>query len=154
MKVAEGKLVKVAYDLFLDGYNKELAYSTKNEEDGSGCIEFECGKGELLEPMEAKLVGMEPGQEFMFMIPKDEAYGDIDEDLFIGFPKSEFIDETGAEDMPEEGDIVPMEDEDGIVMNAVVNEITDDHVILDFNPIYAGEDLYFIGKILDVRNAK
>ena len=88
------------------------------------------------------------------MIPKDEAYGDIDEDLFIGFPKSEFIDETGAEDMPEEGDIVPMEDEDGIVMNAVVNEITDDHVILDFNPIYAGEDLYFIGKILDVRNAK
>ena len=154
MKVAEGKLVKVAYDLFLDGYNKELAYSTKNEEDGSGCIEFECGKGELLEPMEAKLVGMEPGQEFKFMIPKDEAYGDIDEDLFIGFPKSEFIDETGAEDMPEEGDIVPMEDEDGIVMNAVVNEITDDHVVLDFNPIYAGEDLYFIGKILDVRNAK
>jgi len=25
---------------------------------------------------------------------------------------------------------------------------------LDFNPIYAGEDLYFIGKIVDVRNAK
>ena len=104
MKVAEGKLVKVAYDLFLDGYNEELAYSTKNEEDGSGCIEFVCGKGELLEPMEAKLVGMEPGH--------------------------------------------------GIIMNAVVNEITDDHVILDFNPIYAGEDLYFIGKVVDVRNAK
>ena len=56
--------------------------------------------------------------------------------------------------MPEEGDIIPMEDEDGIIMNAVVNEITDDHVVLDFNPIYAGEDLYFIGKVLDVRNSK
>ena len=75
MKVSNGKIVKVEYDLFLNGYNEELAYSTKNEEDGSGCIEFVCGNGELLEPMEAKLVGMEPGQEFKFMIPKDEAYG-------------------------------------------------------------------------------
>lgn len=151
MKVANGKKVKVEYDLFLDGYNKELAYSTKDEEDGSGCIEFECGQGELLEPFEAKLIGMEPGQEFKFMIPMNEAYGEIDDDLFIGFPKSEFLDETGAEDMPEEGDIIPMEDEDGIVMNAVVNEITEDHVLLDFNPIYAGEDLYFVGKIIDVK---
>ena len=154
MKVAEGKMVKVEYELFTDGYNGTLEYSTKNEEDGSGCIEFECGKGELLEPMEAKLVGMEPGQEFKFMIPKDEAYGDVDDDLFIGFSKAEFFGEIGVEDMPEEGDVIPVEDEDGIVMNAVVNEITDDHVVLDFNPIYAGEDLYFIGKILDVRNAK
>ncbi len=151
MKVENGKIVKVEYDLFLDGYNEELAYTTRNEEDGSGSIEFVCGEGELLEPMEAKLVGLEAGQEFKFMIPKDEAYGDVDEDLFIGFPKSEFMDESGAEDMPEEGDIIPMEDEDGQVFNAVVNEITDDHVVLDFNPLYAGEDLYFIGKVLEVR---
>lgn len=151
MKVAKGSKVKVKYDLFLDGYDKELAYSTKNEEDGTGCVEFVCGEGELLEPFEDRLIGMEPGQEFKFMIPMNEAYGEIDEDLFIGFPKSEFLDETGAEDMPEEGDIVPMEDEDGVIMNAVVNEITEDHVLLDFNPIYAGEDLYFVGKIIDVK---
>ena len=154
MKVSNGKLVKVEYELFTKGYNETLAYSTKNEEDGSGCIEFVCGNGELLEPMEAKLVGMEPGQEFKFMIPKDEAYGDVDDELFIGFSKSEFFGEIGVEDMPEEGDIIPVEDEDGIIMNAMVNEITDDHVVLDFNPIYAGEDLYFIGKVLDVRNSK
>ena len=154
MKVSNGKLVKVEYELFTKGYNETLEYSTKNEEDGSGCIEFVCGNGELLEPMEAKLVGMEPGQEFKFMIPKDEAYGDVDDELFIGFSKSEFFGEIGVEDMPEEGDIIPVEDEDGIIMNAVVNEITDDHVVLDFNPIYAGEDLYFIGKVLDVRNSK
>lgn len=154
MKVSNGKLVKVEYELFTKGYNETLEYSTKNEEDGSGCIEFVCGNGELLEPMEAKLVGMEPGQEFKFMIPKDEAYGDVDDELFIGFSKSEFFGEIGVEDMPEEGDIIPVEDEDGIIMNAMVNEITDDHVVLDFNPIYAGEDLYFIGKVLDVRNSK
>lgn len=151
MKVAKGKLVKVKYDLFIDGYEGEPEYSTANEEDGTGCIEFVCGEGELLEPFEDRLIGMEPGQEFKFMIPMNEAYGEIDDDLFIGFPKSEFFDETGAEDMPEEGDIVPMEDEDGVVMNAVVNEITDDHVVLDFNPLYAGEDLYFVGKIIDVK---
>ena len=151
MEKQNNKLIAVSYQLYTVGEGGDELVEVASE---SKPFEFISGFGTTLPRFEEEIVKLEKSATFDFQLTKDEAYGDIDEDLFIGFPKSEFIDETGVEDMPEEGDIVPMEDEDGIIMNAVVNEITDDHVILDFNPIYAGEDLYFIGKVVDVRNAK
>ena len=50
------------------------------------------------------------------------------------------------------GAIVPMNTTDGQIVKAQVCEITDDKVTIDLNHPYAGEDLHFKGKILEIRD--
>ncbi len=111
---------------------------------------FLLGEDEMLETFEEKLQEFKEGDEFKFVLTKDEAYGDEDEDAVVEFPKNTF----GEDDkMPEVGDYVPMEDEDGTVFDGTVYEITDDSIFIDFNHPLAGEDLYFTGKIIKVEDA-
>jgi FKBP-type peptidyl-prolyl cis-trans isomerase SlyD len=46
-----------------------------------------------------------------------------------------------------------MMDSEGNHLNGIINEITDEHVRMDFNHPMAGIDLFFSGKILEVRDA-
>lgn len=147
MKVENGKLVTIVYDLYVDGFEGELIESIKDKEPAI----FLCGEGEMLETFEEKLVGMEVGQTFKFSLTKEEAYGEEDEEAFAEFPLDVFKDDDGG--LPEIGDYVPMEDEDGTVFDGVAIEITEDMVVIDFNHPLAGEDLYFSGKIVKVENA-
>jgi FKBP-type peptidyl-prolyl cis-trans isomerase SlyD len=147
MKVENGKLVTICYDLYVDGFDGELIESVKEKEPAV----FLCGEGEMLETFEERLVGMEPGQSFKFTLTKDEAYGEEDEEAYAEFPLDVFKDDEGG--IPEIGDYVPMEDEDGTVFDGVAIEVTEDMVVIDFNHPFAGEDLYFSGKIIKVENA-
>jgi len=148
MKVANGKLVTMIYDLYVDGFDGELIESVKEKEPAL----FLCGEGEMLETFEEKLLGMEAGDTFKFKLTKEEAYGDEDEEAYAEFPLDVFKDDEGG--IPEIGDYVPMEDEDGTVFDGVAIEITEDNVVIDFNHPLAGEDLYFSGKIIKVENAE
>jgi FKBP-type peptidyl-prolyl cis-trans isomerase SlyD len=44
-------------------------------------------------------------------------------------------------------------DTDGNPLNGIINEITDSYVRMDFNHPMAGLDLFFSGKIVDIRDA-
>lgn len=145
MKAENGKQVSIIYDLHVDGFNGELIESVKESEPAK----FLFGEGEMLETFEDKLRGLNEGDNFKFVLPKDEAYGDEDEDSIVEFPKNMFT-ENG--ELPEIGDYTPMEDEDGTVFDGITIDITDDFVIVDFNHPLAGEDLYFEGKILKVED--
>jgi FKBP-type peptidyl-prolyl cis-trans isomerase SlyD len=46
-----------------------------------------------------------------------------------------------------------MMDKDGNSITGMINEITETCVIMDFNHPMEGTDLWFLGKILDVRDA-
>ena len=46
-----------------------------------------------------------------------------------------------------------MMDDDGNQMYGLVLEVTDAHVAMDFNHPLAGNDLHFIGEVLEVREA-
>ncbi|HOZ30329.1 MAG TPA: FKBP-type peptidyl-prolyl cis-trans isomerase [Bacteroidales bacterium] len=148
MKISKGKLVSITYNLYVDSFNGELIESVKEKEPAV----FLCGEGEMLETFEEKLIGLQEGDEFKFMLSKDEAYGDEDDDAVAEFPADIF--EKDKEGIPEVGDYVPMEDEDGTVFDGVAIEVTKDTVVIDFNHPLAGEDLYFTGKIIKVENAK
>jgi len=148
MKIEKGKLVSITYDLYVDGYDGELIESAKEKEPAI----FLCGEGEMLETFEEKLLGLQEGDSFKFMLSKDEAYGDEDEDAIAEFPYDIF--ENDKEGIPEIGDYVPMEDEDGTVFDGVAIEVNKDSVIIDFNHPLAGEDLYFTGKVIKVENTK
>ncbi|HNQ67385.1 MAG TPA: FKBP-type peptidyl-prolyl cis-trans isomerase [Bacteroidales bacterium] len=148
MKIAKGKLVTIIYDLYVDGFNGELIESIKEKEPAV----FLCGEGEMLETFEEKLIGLQEGDEFKFMLSKDEAYGDEDEDAFAEFPIDIFENDEGG--IPEVGDYVPMEDEDGTVFDGIAIEVTKESIVIDFNHPLAGEDLYFTGKVVKVENTK
>ena len=46
-----------------------------------------------------------------------------------------------------------MEDEEGYPLSGRILEVNPDNVLVDFNHPLAGMDLYFEGRILDVREA-
>ncbi len=145
MKISEGKLVTIEYDLFVEGFDGELVESVKIEEPA----EFVVGDGEMLETFEEKLLGMQAGDTFKFVLKKEEAYGEEDDEAVAEFPKSVFTEDGG--ELPNIGDYVPMEDDEGLVFDGVAVDITDDFVIIDFNHPLVGEDLYFSGKVIEVK---
>ena len=84
----------------------------------------------------------------------DMAYGERREDMIIDVPVSVFeTDGKINEDICRVGNEVPMMDTEGNPLNGVINEITDTYVKMDFNHPMAGLDLFFSGKIVDVRDA-
>jgi FKBP-type peptidyl-prolyl cis-trans isomerase SlyD len=148
MKAENGKLISIAYKLYVDDFDGELIESV--QEDAPLKLLF--GEGEMLETFEEKLLNLKEGDSFKFVLTKDEAYGDEDEDAIVEFPKEMFTENDGK--LPEIGDYTPMEDEDGTVYDGIAIDITNDFVIVDFNHPLAGEDLYFEGKILKIENAE
>ena len=147
MKIKNGTLVTLEYDLFVDAFDGELIESIKSDEPAV----FLCGNEEMLEPFEEKLIGLKAGDSFKFSLTKEEAYGDDDEEAYAEFPKAAFLEEEGSV-LPEIGDYVPMEDEDGTVFDGIVDDITEDFLIIDFNHPLSGEDLFFTGTILKVED--
>jgi FKBP-type peptidyl-prolyl cis-trans isomerase SlyD len=51
------------------------------------------------------------------------------------------------------GNEVPMTDSEGNPLTGIINEITDSYVRMDFNHPMAGINLFFSGKIVEVRDA-
>ena len=57
------------------------------------------------------------------------------------------------EDICQVGNEVPMMDSEGNPLKGIINEITDTYVKMDFNHPMAGQDLFFSGRIIEVRQA-
>ncbi len=145
MEIQKDTLVTIKYKLYIGGFEEELVEAVSDEEP----VIFVPGKEEMLEPFEEKLIGLKANDDFKFKLTKEEAYGEIDPEAVAEFPKDIFIDEkTGR--IPEEGDYVPMEDEDGNVFDGIAVEIKENSIVIDFNHPLAGEDLYFTGTVIKV----
>jgi len=53
----------------------------------------------------------------------------------------------------QEGNVIPMQNNEGQKFNGVVMEVKDDAVKMDFNHPLADDDLSFTGKVIEVRDA-
>lgn len=149
MKISENKYVVLSYDLIVgEGEEKELMEQATIEQP----MEFVFGTNSMLDAFEKQIEGMEIGSEFNFQLTPDEAYGDYDDAQILELPKNIFeIDGKIDSNVLFEGNAVPMMDSSGNrLMGSVVN-IGDDYVTMDFNHPLAGENMYFSGKVLDVR---
>lgn len=112
------------------------------------------GAGTLLPAFEEKLNGLEKGDEFGFALSADEAYGQTNEEAIIELEKKIFeIDGVIDTEMVAEGKMITMQDQHGNPLEGKVLAIKEESVIMDFNHPLAGEDLYFSGTILDIREA-
>lgn len=150
MKIEQNKVVSVTYDLRTDGHDSDIVESATVEMP----LEFIYGNGMMLPKFEEYLSDKNKGDDFQFMLNSDEAYGPIQEENYVELPKSAFqVDGKIDDEMLQIGNVIPLQDQDGNRFDGLVAEILDDTVKMDFNHPMAGEDLYFTGKIIEVRDA-
>lgn len=141
-RITDGVVVSLAYSLTVDG---EVIEQVGADEP----LEYLHGADMIVPGLEAVLQGKQVGEKLHVTLPPDQAYGEYDEDE---------IEEIDLDEMPEseqlqEGMMVEVEDEDGETYYAFVAEITDDSVVLDFNPPLAGKTLTYDVEVLGMREA-
>lgn len=151
--VENEKVVKVIYDLYVDGQKagtEELMERATEDHPLVYCH----GENMMLPKFEEGLAGKETGDSFDFRIPCEDAYGEYDTEGVLTLGRELFeVDGKLDEERVYVGNVVPMTTVDGQIVNAQVVEITEDKVTIDLNHPLAGENLHFTGKILEIRDA-
>ena len=150
--ISTGKMVEIAYKIFLvekDG--DTMIYEFKADKPDHFVFGHEPG---MLESFTNHLEGLKAGDEFDFILSPIEAFGERNPDLVQVLDKSLFIIEGEFDsDRVYEGAFVPMMTGDGMRIEGIVKEITDDTVTIDFNHQLAGETVKYTGKVINVREA-
>jgi FKBP-type peptidyl-prolyl cis-trans isomerase SlyD len=150
MKIENNKMVSLIYEL-REGNAEGRIIETLDE---TRPLSFIFGTGRLLPVFESNINSLSMGDQFKFTLSSQMAYGERREDMIVDVPKSVFeIDGKLNEEVCRVGNEVPMMDSEGNPLNGIINEITDTIVKMDFNHPMADLDLYFFGKITDVRDA-
>ena len=152
MKVEVRKVVTLQYDLYVDGENGQEELMEKATAEAP--LVYCHGEGMMLPAFEQHMAGLAEGEAFDFRIPCQEAYGEYDDEGVLTLDKKMFFNGDGEfdEERVFVGNIIPMNTTDGQVIKAQVVEITDETVSIDLNHPYAGMDLHFVGKIIDIRD--
>lgn len=149
---AENKYITVAYKLYTtdDNGEKELVEEAPKDHP----FQFISGLGTTLEFFEKELVNLEKGAQFEFTIPAEEAYGEYMDEHVINLPKNMFeIDGRFDDKMIAPGNVVPLMDSEGHRLNGTVVEVQEEIVIMDMNHPLAGDDLTFVGEVVESREA-
>lgn len=150
MKIGKNKMVSLTYDLHYDDVNGEMIEQATSENP----LSFVFGAGLMLPKFESYLEGLEVNNPFEISLKDVDAYGELDENAIVDLPKNIFfIDGKFDEEMIAVGNSVPMMSTSGQRLNGMVLDITEESVKMDFNHPLAGENLFFKGQILEVREA-
>jgi FKBP-type peptidyl-prolyl cis-trans isomerase SlyD len=150
MEIEKNSVVSLHYTLRADTAEGTLIEETF----GADPLVFLYGAGQMIPEFERQLLGKKAGENFSFGISSAEAYGEFDPDSVVMLPISTFvINGKLAEDLLQPGNMIPMSDEHGNRLRAIIREVRPDGVVVDFNHPMAGQDLYFTGVIESVRAA-
>jgi FKBP-type peptidyl-prolyl cis-trans isomerase 2 len=139
--VAPGKQVSIEYTLFVN--NEQIETSVGDEP-----LTYVVGDNTVIPGLESQLNGMKVGEEKEVTVAAKDAYGDQDPKAFKEFPKDSLPKDTE----PKVGMVLQATAPDGENFPAVVSEVKDDQVVLDFNHPLAGKELKFKVKVLDVKD--
>lgn len=147
MKIDKNTVASVTYALEVEG---ELVEKT----DKSNPLTFLVGVGMMIPGFEQQLVGKQPGDNYDITVQPEDAYGESDPQAIVDLPKDVFkVDGELQDDLLVEGNVIPLQDQNGSPLQAVVLEVGEDTVKMDFNHMLAGKTLHFKGEIVDVREA-
>jgi FKBP-type peptidyl-prolyl cis-trans isomerase SlyD len=150
MKIENNKMVSLIYELREKDSDGRIIEAL----DESRPLRFVYGTGRLLPVFESNISLLKTGDLFNFILNSEMAYGEKREEMIVNVPVSVFeTDGVLNEDICRVGNEVPMTDSEGNPLTGVINEITETYVRMDFNHPMAGLDLFFSGKIVEVRDA-
>ncbi len=143
-------MVTLTYDLRLEDENGEMVEQATEERP----LEFLYGAGSMLPKFESQLKGLHEGDSFVIKLSKTDAYGEVNESAVVELSKNVFLVNGKFDDeLIKVGNTVPMMSNNGQRLTGLVLEVGDENVKMDFNHPLAGEDLYFSGKVIGVREA-
>ncbi|AWH75219.1 peptidylprolyl isomerase [Dokdonia sp. Dokd-P16] len=109
-------------------------------------LQVELGKGQLIPGFENALIDMAVNEKKTVTITKEEAYGDVQQELFQTVPKTQLPEEI----KPEVGVILVASRPDGSEQQLRVSEVNEDHIIVDANHPLAGQTLEFELELLEI----
>ncbi|MFZ5977172.1 MAG: FKBP-type peptidyl-prolyl cis-trans isomerase [Bacteroidota bacterium] len=132
-QVKKGDTVKVHY------HGKLEDGTTFDSSEGREPLEFEVGSGMVIAGFDDGVTGMQVGEKKIIHIPADEAYGPVQEEMIMEFPRDRFP----ADMTPEVGMQLNMSNGQGQNFPVVIVDVKDTVVILDANHPLAGKDLIF-----------
>ena len=150
LEIGKYAMVTLTYDLRVDDENGEVVEQATETKP----LEFLYGAGAMLPKFESQLAGLREGEPFTIKLSANDAYGDVNEEAVVELPKHVFL--VGGkfdDELIQIGNTVPMMSSNGQRLNGLVLEVNDEVVTMDFNHPLAGEDLFFAGKVMAVREA-
>ena len=139
-KVTDGVIVSIVYRLTVDG---EVVEDTPADDP----LDYLHGAENIVPGLERVLAGKQVGDKVNVTLKPEDAYGEYDEDD---------VEEIDRNDVPESVELgmeILLEDEEGFMFEAVVKEVTEDTVILDFNHMLAGKTVTYDVEIVGLREA-
>ena len=150
----ENNYITVAYKLYVTDEKEEIKDELVEECNEEHPFMFISNMGCVLPDFEKELLLLKSGEQFDFVIPCEQAYGEFDAELMFDVPKKIF-EVNGSFDTEHiyEGNIIPLQGADGSRFNGTVIEIKEDAVTIDLNHPRAGQDLHFVGTVVANRPA-
>lgn len=149
MSDATNKVISLDYKLFRDTESGELIETTE----GAAPMTFLTGVGQMIPDFEKNVLDKNVGDTFSFGITSDKAYGSRMDEAIVDLPKSTFIHEGELVPDLKVGNVIALEDDNGMPFPSIVLAIGEETVKMDMNHPLAGQDLYFTGAIVEVREA-
>jgi FKBP-type peptidyl-prolyl cis-trans isomerase SlyD len=143
--IAKDNYVCLEYRLWLD--SGEQLRGTPETPAG---LTFIAGCNELMPGLERRLVGLRQDDTVEFVVPAAEAFGEYAPDFIQTWSHKVFP--PGVELKPG-AKVIPANLPFPPEYPLTVKEVTDDAVILDMNHPYAGHDLRYQVKVVEVRPA-
>ena len=140
-QVKENDTVKVHYTGKLE--NGQVFDSSLQREP----LEFTLGQGMLIPGFEKGVMEMEVNEKKTITIPKEEAYGEVNKELFQKVGKEQLPKEI----TPEVGMTLATRNPDGSERPLTVTEVESDQIVVDANHPLAGKDLTFELELLEIK---
>lgn len=109
-------------------------------------LEVKLGEGKLIPGFEKGLVDMKVNEKKTITIPKEEAYGDVQKELFQKIPNKHLPSDI----KPEVGMGLVSQNPDGSEHQLRISDVKDSFIIVDANHPLAGEDLIFELEVLEI----
>lgn len=139
--VGAAKKIKFHYKLSVDGQQVESS-------EGREPLEYTHGSGQIIPGLEKEMAGLKVGDSKKVTVTPKDGYGEVLEEGFREVPKTSFP----ADFKFEPNLVVEMQTEDGQTIPAVIWEVKDEVVKLNFNHPLAGKTLEFDVTIVSVEN--
>jgi peptidylprolyl isomerase len=139
-----GDIVSVVYDGFLS--NNEIFESSKE----TGPLEFTIGTGQIMVDFEKEVIGMAQGESKTFTLPPEIAHGPHIPDLIHTLDRKSLKDQD-----IQVGTVLGLSiEKDGNPhqVPALVIEVKNDEVIVDFNHPLAGKSLTYKVTVQSIKN--
>jgi len=140
--VSSGKKVSIEYTLTLEDK------SVVDTNVGSEPLSFVQGSHNIISGLENALEGLKIGDSKQVTVEPENGYGPVDQKAVM---------EVSREQIPQDalkvGSQLQGQNPDGQVVHALVKEIKEQTVMLDFNHPLAGKTLHFDVKIIDIQES-